>query len=112
MTQQPNVPSSEVPGDDRLWVLLCFILAPLLPLITLFLEEKKNRPFVKAHTIPTLVLGIGESILIMVLSLIPIVGCIAPLIYIANIVWGLKANKGEVVEIPFVSNFVKSQGWM
>lgn len=112
MNQQPQTPSSEVSGEDRLWVLLCFLLTPLLPIITLLMEEKKNRPFIKFHTIPTLALGLVEWVIIVLLSLIPVIGCVAPLIYIFNIILGLKANKGEYTEIPIISSFVKSQGWM
>jgi len=112
MNQQPQTPSSEIPGEDRLWVLLCFLITPLLPIITLVMEDKKNRPFIKYHTIPTLVLGLAEWILIVLFSLIPIIGGVAVLVYLVNIYYGLKANKGEYTEIPYVTNFAKSQGWM
>ena len=41
-----------VTGEDRLWVVLCFLFTPLFRLITLFMDDKKNRPFIKYHTIP------------------------------------------------------------
>lgn len=111
MAQQPVSPSSDVSGEDRLWVLLCFLLTPLMPIITLLMEDKKSRPFIKYHTIPTLALGIAEWVFIAILAIIPFVGCIGPFIYIINLIYGLKANKGEYTEIPFISNFVKKQGW-
>ena len=111
MSQQPAFPS-DVSSDDRLWVLLCFILTPLMPIITLLMEDKKNRPFIKYHAVPTLILGLAEWVFIMILAIIPFVGCIGPLIYIINIIYALKANKGEYVEIPVATNFAKKQGWM
>lgn len=111
MTEQP-VNTSNVSSDDRLWVLLCFIFTPLIPIITLLMEDKKNRPFIKYHAAPTLILGVAEWVIIGLLAIIPFVGCISPLIYIINIIYALKANKGEMVEIPFATAFAKNQGWM
>lgn len=101
----------DVTSDDRLWVVLCFLLAPILPLVTLFLDNKKNRPFIKYHTVPTIILGVAEGILIAILSWIPVVGCITPFIYIINIIYALKANKGVNVDIPVITKFAQSQGW-
>jgi uncharacterized membrane protein len=110
----PEVPSAttpEVTSDDRLWVVLCFLIAPLLPLITLFLDNKKDRPFIKYHTVPTIILGVVEGILIAILQFIPIVGCIAPLIWIINVIYAIKANKGVNVDIPVITKFAQGQGW-
>lgn len=105
------VSSPEVTSDDRLWVVLCFLLAPILPLITLFMDNRKNRPFIKYHTIPTLILGVVEGIVVALLSWIPVVQCIAPFIWIINVVYAIKANKGVNVDIPVITGFSKGQGW-
>ena len=108
----PATPASpEVSSDDRLWVLLCFFIAPLFPLITLFLDDKKNKPFIKYHTIPTLILGIVEIVVVGILAFIPFVNCLTPFIWIINLVLGLKAYKGVNVDIPIITNFAKQQGW-
>ncbi len=111
MAEQPVVTNPEVSSDDRLWVLLCFLLAPLLPLITLFLADKKDRSFIKYHTVPTLILGVAEGIVAGILSAIPIIGCFTPLLWIINIVFGLRANKGVYTDIPVITNISKGQGW-
>jgi uncharacterized membrane protein len=112
MAEQPVItPSPEVSSDDRLWVLLEFLLAPILPLITLFMADKKDRPFIKYHTIPTLVLGVVEGIVVGILSLIPIIQCLTPLIWIINLVLGLRANKGVNVDIPVITKLTQDQGW-
>ena len=111
MAEQPVVTNPEVSSDDRLWVLLCFLLAPLLPLITLFLADKKDRPFIKYHTVPTLILGVVEGIVAGILAAIPIIGCFTPLLWIINIVFGLRANKGVYTDIPVITNISKGQGW-
>jgi uncharacterized membrane protein len=106
---QPVTPG--VSSDDRLWVVLCFLLTPILPLVTLFLENKKDRPFIKYHTVPTLILGVVEGIVVAILSWIPVVQCIVPFIYIINIIYALKANKGVNTDIPVITKFAKAQGW-
>lgn len=113
MNEQPVTTSSpEVTSDDRLWALLAFLLTPIVPVLILVMEDKKSRPFLKFHAVPTLVLGIVEIVLIGVLSLIPFVGCFTPIIWIYNLILALKANKGEYVTIPVITDFAKKQGWM
>lgn len=114
MTDQPVPPAApEVSSDDRLWALLCFIITPLFPIITLLMEDKKNRPFLKYHAVPTLILGLVEIVISSIISaILPIIACFTPLIVIFNIVWALKAYKGEYVDIPFITNFAKQQGWV
>lgn len=104
-------PTPEVSSEDRLWVLLDFLIAPLLPLITLFLDDKKDKPFIKYHNVPALMLGIIEAIVVGVLSYIPVVNCFLPLVYIINIVFAVKAYKGVNVDVPVLTSFSKQQGW-
>jgi uncharacterized membrane protein len=113
-TDQEPLPvyTSEITGDDRLWVVLCFLLTPLFPLITLFMDSRKDRPFIKYHTVPTLIFGVVEGILIGVLQFVPVVNCIIPFIWIINVVYALKANKGVNVDIPVITQFAKDQKWM
>jgi uncharacterized protein len=109
--QTPQSPQ-DVTSDDRLWALLSYLLTPLIPIIILLMEDKKNRPFIKAHYMQALVLGVVMVIAGTILALIPIVGCIVPVIWlIIVIIYAIKANKGEYVEIPVITNFVKNQGW-
>jgi uncharacterized membrane protein len=110
-TPPVNLPASDVSSEDRLWVLLCFFFTPIIPLITLFLEDKKNKPFVKYHTVPTLILGIAEIIAAGILAFIPIVVCLTPFMWIINLVLGLRANKGVNVDIPVITKFARQQGW-
>ncbi len=112
MTEQ-SVPqtSPEVTSDDRMWVLLSFLFTPIIPIILMFIEDKKARPFIKYHTIPTLILGVVEIVVCGLLALIPIVGCFTPLVWIINIIFGIKAYKGVYTDIPVITKFAKDQGW-
>jgi len=64
MSQEPMM---EVTSDDKLWALLAYVLSPLVPVIILLMEDKKNRPFIRAHNAQALVWGlinlIGGTIL-------------------------------------------------
>jgi len=104
-------PVADVTSEARLWVLLCFLFTPLFPIITLLVEEKKNRPFIKYHTIPTLILGIAEIIFISVLGWIPVIGIFAGLVWIINLIYGLKANGGVLTDIPVITEYARKQNW-
>lgn len=113
MSIPPETPPVEsgVSSEDRLWVLLDFLLTPLLPLITLFLDDKKNKEFIKYHNVPTLILGIAEAVVLTILAFIPVINCFSPLIYIINIIYGIKAYKGVNTDIPVITKFSQDQKW-
>lgn len=114
MTTPPEitpVPVPDVTSDDRIWVILCLLFTPLFPIITLFIDDKKNRPFVKYHYIPALILGVVEIILISILSYIPVIRYITGFLWILNVYYAIKANSGTNIDIPFITDFAKKQGW-
>ena len=106
------VPESGVTSDDRLWALLAYLLSPIVPIIILLMEDKKNRPFLKAHNVQALVWGVLGWAISTLLAPVAFIGCIVWVVYvIITVMWAIKANKGEYVEIPVITNFVKQQGW-
>lgn len=108
----PMGSTADITSDDKLWALLAYILSPVVPIIILLMADKKDRPFLKAHNIQALIWGLLIWILGTVLSPLFFIGCIVTIVgLIFSIIWGLKANKGEYVTIPVISNLVKSQGW-
>lgn len=100
---------NEVTNDDKLMAALAYVFAPLTPIIFMLMEEKKNRPFIKAHNAQALVMGI---IMIVVVPLIAAVtlGC-GSILWLIMLWWAYKAYKGEYIKIPVVTDFVKKQGW-
>ncbi len=110
MNQQ--YPPTDVTSDDRLWAMLAYILSPLVPIIILLMPDKKDRPFIKAHNAQALVLGVVEWILNAILTPVLGIGCITSVIFLLVNIWlGIRANRGEMIEIPYLSNFVRQQGW-
>ncbi len=108
MTEQEM---QDVTSDDRLWALLAYVLTPLVPIILMLWEEKKNRAFIRAHNGQALVLGVIELILYVVLGWAFIGFCAGALLWLAGLYWGWQAYQGNYVEIPVVTNFVRNQGW-
>ena len=98
-----NQVNTEVTSDDKLWALLTYILSPLVPIIILLMPDKKDRPFLKAHNVQALILGI--------ITVITSSFCIGILVWIYAIYCGIQAYQGKTVEIPLITNFVKGQGW-
>jgi uncharacterized membrane protein len=103
----------DVTSDDKLWALLTYVFTPLVPIIILLMEDKKSRPFIRAHNAQALVWGVfnivGGTILSSVLFFC--LGAPSLIIWAIGLYWGIKAYGGNMVEIPVITNFVKNQGW-
>jgi uncharacterized protein len=110
MTQQPM--NAEITSDDKMWTLLAYILSPIVPVIILLMEDKKSRPFIRAHNAQALGLGLVLWIINGVLTPVFFVGCITGIAtLVIMIYYGVKANRGEYFSIPVITDFVKKQGW-
>ena len=101
----------DITSDDKLWVLLTYVLSPLVPIIILFLEDKKSRPFIKAHNAQALILGIINVILGFVVGWTVVLSCVPLLLWIYMVYLGIQGYQGKYVNIPVISDFAKNQGW-
>jgi uncharacterized protein len=108
MTAQPGMDAS---SDDKLWAALAYVFTPLIPIILLLMEDKKNRPFIRAHNAQALAWGIVFYIIVTITSFFLIGLCIWPIGFIVQLFWAYKAYQGNLVNIPVLTNFVKNQGW-
>jgi uncharacterized membrane protein len=61
-------PSDDVTSDDKLWALLAYVLTPIVPIILLLMEDKKNRPFIRAHNAQALAWGLVNLVLGTILT--------------------------------------------
>ncbi|MGC9397687.1 MAG: DUF4870 domain-containing protein [Anaerolineae bacterium] len=113
MMEEPNVaPQMDITDDDKLWALLSWIFAPLIPIIVLLLEDKKNRPFIKYNAMQALIFSVIGYVLSSVLSFV-VVGCfIAVAVLVYQIYLGIQAYNGNWVTVPVVTDFAKNQGWI
>lgn len=109
MNETPMM-ASDATSDDRLWALLAYIFTPLVPILLMFLEDKKNRPFIRAHNAQALVLGIVQVVFwIFFFTCITVLLALA--LFVAQVYWGIQAYNGKYVVIPVVTDLVKKQGW-
>jgi uncharacterized membrane protein len=99
----------DVTSDDRLWAALAYVFSPIVPIILLLMEDKKNRPYIRAHNGQALVMGIVMAVLVPVIAGVTL-GCGA-IIWFVMLFWAYQAYQGKLVNIPVVTDFVKNQGW-
>jgi len=112
MSQEPmNEPMADVTSDDKLWAALGYAIG-LIAIIVLFMDDKKNRPFIKFHAVQSIALYVVYIIISIILG-ITVVGAIcAPILWFVFLYWAYKAYQGEMFEVPVVTNFIKGQGWV
>jgi len=109
MDQLSSSPA-EITSDDKLWAALSWLpvtpLWPILAIVALLMEDKKQRPFIRYHAVVSIVTGV----VLIPLTIITL-GC-AAVVYLVFFYWAYKAYQGEMVNIPVVTDFVKKQGWV
>jgi uncharacterized membrane protein len=110
MSQQP-MGGMEISSDDKLWAALTYVFTPLVPIILLLMEDKKNRPFIRAHNAQALAWGIVFYVVVTITSFFLVGLCVLPLGFILQLYWAYKAYQGQFVSIPLITDFCKKQGW-
>ena len=102
-------PMGDVTSDDRLWAALAYAISPIVPVIIFLMEDKKNRPFIKAHNAQALVAGIAVGILSSVLGSFT---CGAGFVlWLVMFWWAYQAYQGKQITIPVITDFGRNQGW-
>ena len=102
MSQAPVSPS--ITDDDKLWAMLSYLI-PLIAIVVLLMEEKKNRPYVKFNAIQSLIASV-------VLSIISTVTCgFGAVVFLVMLYWAYQAYQGQDIKIPVISDFIHNQGW-
>ena len=94
---------TEVSSDDRLWAALAYVFSPLVPIILLLWEDKKDRPYIRANNVQALILG--------VISILTSAFCIGILVWFYQLFLAYKAYQGEEVVVPVITDLVRNQGW-
>jgi uncharacterized membrane protein len=102
MSQAPVSP--DVTSDDKLWAALGYVI-PLIAIVVLFMEDKKNRPYVKFNAVQSLVVTVVLTILTTITF-----GC-GGILFLVMFWWAYQAYQGQDVKIPMISDFIRNQGW-
>ena len=95
--------NSEITSDDKLWAALTYVFSPIVPIVLMLMEDKKNRPFIKAHNAQALILGI--------ITIVTSGFCVGILVWFYQLYLAYQAYQGLTVEVPVITNFCKGQGW-
>ncbi|UCH60279.1 MAG: hypothetical protein JSV61_02055 [Anaerolineales bacterium] len=103
--------SPEITSDDRLWSAIGYPI-PLIAIIVLLMEEKKNRPFIKFHAVQSLAMNVGLYILMVVLGITVVGAVCAPFIWLFTLWPAYDSYRGNYTELPVITNFIKNQGWV
>ena len=122
-------------NDDKLIALLCYVtqlfVPVVMPLIVLFSESSKKRPFQRYHAVQSLALAILIVLVLGVMSIgggllfvIPLVGwilgglllCLVPIAglmaVVAGLYYGFQAYQGKRFAIPGLTGILQDQGWI
>lgn len=105
--------SPEISSDDKLWSALGYVI-PIIAIIVLFIENKKDRPFIRFHAIQALAFNVVLWVLIFIVSLVTLgFGALcAPLLWLVSFWPAYDSFKGNYTELPVITNFIKKQGWV
>ena len=117
-------------NDDQLmgalaWAATVLFQLPLVSVVLLLAEGNKNRPFQRHHAITSLVFwGVAvvyeilAGIVFTILTVITL-GCLGLLLWVifflphlAMLYYAYQAYNGKTLEIPFVSEYARKQGWL
>jgi uncharacterized membrane protein len=107
-------PDQDVTDNDKVWGLLSWIpwFGVILAIIALLVEPQKTRPFIRFHAVQSIGANIIIGAISLVLAFIPLLGCLTPLLGLATIYPALKAYQGDWLELPWLTQFCKGQGWI
>lgn len=109
MTQQPM--NSEITSDDKLWAALGYPIF-IIALIMLFVEGKKDRPFIKFHAVQALALNVVLWVIIIILSVTVILAICDPVLWLLMIWPAVLAYQGKYFEVPVLTKFLRGQHWI
>lgn len=104
---------SDVTSDDKLWAALAYVFSPIVPIIIFLMEDKKNRPFIRAHNAQALAWGVINLVAGTALSAVLFFCAGAPslILWAIGLYWGYQAYQGKLVTIPVITDLMKNQGW-
>jgi uncharacterized membrane protein len=114
-------PSGDITDNDKLMAALSYPTIFIVAIIILLAEDMKARPFQKYHAVQALAANVALWILIGVLGCIlaavsffigGVCGFAAPLLWLVTLYWAYEAYQGKYFEIPWLTEFLRSQNWL
>lgn len=89
---------------------LIYVCTPILPTLIFFLEDERERVFIKAHNAQAFIWGLFYVVVSFSIS---VFACGLPsfFVWLLGVYWGTQAYQGRPVHIPIITGFVQSRGW-
>ena len=109
-----TTPVEDLTDDDKLWGMLSWLpfVGWILAIIALVIEPQKNRPFIKHHAVQSLAANVVLGIVSIVLGVTVVLSCLSLVVPLVLIYPAIKAYQGEEIEIFWLTDFCKGQGWI
>jgi uncharacterized membrane protein len=113
-------PAGDITDNDKLMAALSYPIF-IVAIIILLAEDMKNRPFQKYHAVQALAVNVVLWVVVAILSCIlfaltvflgGICGLLAPLLWLITLYWAYEAYQGKYFEIPWLTDFLRSQNWL
>ena len=113
-------PVGDITDNDKLMAALSYPL-PLVAIIILIAEDMKSRPFQKFHAVQALAVDIVLGIVIFLLGCIlgvlsaflgGLCGVAPGLLWLITLYWAYEAYQGKYFELPWLTEFLRSQSWL
>ncbi len=107
-----QAPASDVTSDDKLWAALGYPI-PIVAVIVLLMEDKKNRHFIKYHAIQSIALWIVYLVLGTIITLVTFGfgGICFAIVWLVFLYLAYLAYQGQLFKVPVITDFIKNQGW-
>jgi hypothetical protein len=126
--QFASTPPAPVSDNDKLLAGLSYvsqlIVPAVFPIILLLTDESKRSAFIKHHAVTSLALLVASvayeivaGIVYAIIGVIlPFLTCILWVIFLLPLVpliyYGVQAFQGKMVEVPYLSKFLRDQNWL
>jgi len=107
MTQQ----GTDITSDDKLWAALGYPIF-IIAIVMLFVEGKKDRPFIKFHAVQALALNLIVWVVGFILGITVILAVCAPVLWLLLLWPAILAFQGKYFEVPVITKFLRDQHWI
>ncbi|MDX1520053.1 MAG: hypothetical protein R3264_00320 [Anaerolineae bacterium] len=101
----------EITDNDKLMAAIAYPIG-IVAIIILLVEDMKSRPFQKYHAVQSLGVNVALVILSIVLGWTVVLACVPLLLWLGTFYWAYQAYQGQYFEIPWLTNFMRGQGWL
>jgi uncharacterized membrane protein len=109
MSEQP--PTTSDSSNEKLLSALTYPI-PIVGIVILVSESMKTNPVMRRHAVQSIALGVVLAVVSIILGIIPVVGCLAPILWLAvTIYYAVQAYNGKEFTIPVITDFCKKQNW-